>query len=453
MNVKKPKKGEEVKLSVERLGIHGEGIAYLDGYALFIDGALPGEKIQAIITEAKPTYGMASLVTVLKNSPHRITPICPIFEKCGGCQIMNLTYQQQLEIKRQRVIDALERIGHLKNIDVLPCLPSPKELSYRNKIQLPVKANKDGSLSIGLHVRRTHDLVEFDYCAIHNPLGEEVYQSLKILLKTSQLTAYDEANGQGLLRHIIIKSAIATNSALVVLVTHGNSEKLKPFAAKLMTMNPLIKGVVQNINRGRNNVILGKENRLLAGIDQIEERICGLKFSISASSFFQVNPLQAEKLYRLALEMAELKPEETILDAYCGVGTLALIAANQVDKVIGIEQVAEAIADAKKNALANEINNAQFYCGATEKLIGTLPPFDVAILNPPRKGCENRVLQELIGRKIPKIVYISCDPATLARDLAILFKQGYQIEKVQPVDMFPQTAHVETIAYLTQRLQ
>lgn len=449
---KKPNIKDTIELTIERLGIHGEGIGYLNGYTFFIEGALPGEKISATIKETKPKYGTAVLKEILLPSPDREKPICPLFDRCGGCQIMHLRYQKQLEIKRQRVIDALERIGHFKGIDVASCLPSPRDFAYRNKMQLPVKTSESGTLRIGLNARGTHDLVDVDHCFIHNSLGQKVYDDLILILKNSSLSAYDEMTGKGLLRHVILKSSIATEAVLVVLVTNGDSPLLKPLAEEIMRVNSLVKGVVQNINTGRHNVVLGRDNKLLAGIDRIEETICGLKFNISATSFFQVNPWQAENLYNLAIEMADLQPDYTVLDAYCGVGTLSLISASKAKKVIGIEQVREAIDDAIHNAQANHIDNAEFLCGSVEEMIGNLPRFDVAFLNPPRKGCEGRVLQELSRRAISKIVYISCDPATLARDLALLAQEGYKIQKVQPVDMFPQTAHVETTVLLT-RLQ
>jgi len=361
---------------------------------------------------------------------------------------MHLSYPKQLEIKRQRVIDALIRIGKLEGIRVEPCLPSPLELGYRNKIQLPVKQS-EGGIALGLYERSSHRLVELKKCPIHCPLGEEAYQQVRPIIKRSGISAYDPGTGKGELRHVLIKSALRSQETLILLVTNGEATPLlSHIAEEIMASCSWVKGIVHNRHAGQDNVILGSVYNVLKGSGSITETLCGLNFKISPASFFQVNPAQAERLYSKALEFAELRGEETVLDAYCGVGTLALVFAKAAKSVIGVECVPEAIADAEENAKRNGIDNALFVHATSEAFIATMPSVDVILLNPPRKGCEPSFL-EGIGRLAPKkLVYISCDPATLARDLGCLRTFGYKIDQIQPFDMFPQTAHVECIAKL-----
>jgi 23S rRNA (uracil1939-C5)-methyltransferase len=428
-----------VSLEIHGLGSTGVGIGSLDGYVLFVDGALPGELIEARITDPRKRHGFAELTKVLRPSPNRITPACPLFGKCGGCQLMHLAYPEQLEMKRQKVADALERIGKIE-CDVKPCLPSPSPLSYRNKIQLPAKKTPTGT-TFGLYARASHDLIALDSCQIHCELGEEVYRRVKSLLKDHDLG----------LRHLLIKSAIQTQEALVILVTSkAPTPQLFDQAKKILTSHPSIQGVVHNLHSGKENVILGNVYETLAGKSTIQERLGDLKFQISAASFFQVNPPQAERLYAKALEFAELTGQETVLDAYCGVGTLSLFFAKAAKKVLGIDCVPQAIENAKENAALNNIHNATFKAAKAEDFIRKIPAVDIVLLNPPRKGCELSLLDSLERLAPKKIIYISCDPATLARDLSHLVQFGYKVDAVQPFDMFPQTSHVESVVKLSK---
>ncbi len=430
-----PQIGQEVELYIERLGINGEGVAHLEGFTLFVDGALPGERVRARIVEKRKNFGRAQVVARLTISAHRVQPVCPLFGTCGGCQLMHLNYAQQLEAKRQRVVDALQRIGKLFDVQVLPCMPSPSPTAYRNKIQLPVGAG----LQLGLYARNTHDLIPIDKCYIHCELGEKVFQHVQRTIRAFPV--------EGELKHVLIKTAVNTQQVLVVLVTVSN-EPLVILAEKLMAGMPEIKGVVQNINPADSNVILSTHFRKLAGQDWIEERLHGLLFKVSPASFFQVNPAQAEKLYQQVVEFAELTGEEIVLDAYCGVGTLSLILSQYAKETTGVECVPEAISDAQENAKRNAVGNAKFFCAPAEEFISRLNEVDVAVLNPPRKGCEPLFLQSLVKLAPKRIVYVSCDPATLARDLQFLCLQGYRVDAVQPFDMFPQTAHVECVVLL-----
>ena len=416
----------KIKVLINNLGCYGEGVGKLDGFTIFIDGALPGEEVTAQLYKKEKRYGKAKLLTVDTPSLSRAIPACPLFDRCGGCQLMHIEYQEQLRIKRQKVVEALQRIGKI-DVEVSPCIPSPDSLYYRNKIQTPVKNGK-----IGFYARSSNDLVDVESCKIHCSLGEQIYSAARNILKNRTLKA------------LIIKSAISTQEALIILVTMDDCEQ----AAKELIKIPHVKGVIQNFNERVDNVVLGKEFKVLQGKGFITEIICGLKFKVSPNSFFQVNPAQAENLYRKTLEFADLKGDETVLDAYCGVGTLSLLFAKRAKKVIGVECVENAIDDAKENAKINGIGNIEFHCQTSEKYILTCPKkVDLCIMNPPRKGCDADFISGVLDVKPQKLLYISCDPATLARDLAML--KGYQIDAVQPFDMFPQTAHVETLVRLS----
>lgn len=428
----KPFLNQVITLTIQRLGIHGEGVASVEGFTVFVDGALPGEEVEASIYEVRKNYARAKVCSFLHTSPHRTNPLCPVFGRCGGCQIMHLDYAQQLETKRQRVVDALQRIGKVQT-DVRCCVPSPLPFAYRNKIQLPCHDSR-----LGLYAFGSHDLVEIEKCYIHCPLGEKVFHEIKKVVKKSSPQA---------LRYVLIKTAVQTNQVLVILVT-GSECDMIGVAQEIKNAMPEVKGVVQNINPAQGNVILGKTFRTLAGDGYIFDTICHMSFKVSPASFFQVNPGQAENLYRRAVEWCELNGTENVLDAYCGVGTLSLLLAQRAKKVYGVESVADAISDAKENARANGIKNAVFTCALAEEYIGQLSDIEVAVLNPPRGGCNPSFLAQLIKLAPKRVVYISCDPATLARDLAILAAGRFSVKKAEPFDMFPQTTHVETVVQL-----
>lgn len=440
--------GQSITLTIHGLGSSGEGVGYFEGFTIFVDGALPGEVVEVSLVERHKRYGRGHLTSILTPSPHRVEPTCKLFGKCGGCQLMHLSYPEQLKLKQKRVIDALQRIGKIDDVEVAPCMPSPASLGYRNKIQLPTRQG-DRGIKLGLYAKASHDLIEVDTCGIHCPLGEEVYQQVKTIIQKSGIKAYDPEKGQGELRHVLIKTAVNTEEVLVILVTNGEpSPSLQSIAKSIMLSCPNVKGVIHNIHTGRDNVILGLTYNTLEGSDFMTEQLCGMKFKVSPASFFQVNPAQAENLYAKALEFAALTGKETVLDAYCGVGTLSLLFAKHVKKVIGVECVPEAIEDAIENARLNGIQNVSFVCAPAETHIQSLSGIDLILLNPPRKGCDASFLDGIGKLRPQKVIYISCDPATLARDLAHLRGFGYQIEQIQPFDMFPQTAHVECVAKL-----
>jgi 23S rRNA (uracil1939-C5)-methyltransferase len=426
--------GTEVQLDIDRLGIYGEGVGRLEGFTLFVEGALPGERVEAALYEKRRTFARARLTHLHTPSAHRVAPPCPLFGECGGCQLMHLAYPQQLEAKRQLVVDALQRIGHIV-VDVPPCIPSPDTLGYRNKIQLPVTPGG----RLGLYAKESHHIVEMEQCLIHSPLGEQVRAGVQELLLLTKVA----------LRHVLIRTTRRPQEALVVLVAAGGPPP-HALAAQICQALPCVKGVIYTVNGSPHNRVLGGTFQTLAGRGWIEEELCGLTFTLSAASFFQVNPAQAEALYHYVLSQAALTGTERLLDAYSGVGTLALICARGVEEVVGIETIPEAVADAQENAQRNQIHNARFLCGPAEELIETVEGVDVALLNPPRKGCDTALLAALARKAPRRILYISCDMATLARDLALLCEQGYAVTSVQPFDMFPQTMHVECVAVLSR---
>jgi len=430
----KPSLTETYKTRIKRTASSGEGIGDVRGFTLFVDGALYPEEVTVQIAEVKKNFARATCISFETPSPFRVSPPCPLFEKCGGCQTMHMRYDYQLQVKTMRVSDALQRIAKLEGISVNPCLPSPSELYYRNKVQMPIRATQEG-LVIGFSEKNTHNVIDVEKCYIHNALGQKVYEHVRGILQAS--------SHREKLYQLIIKSSPTTNQALVILVTH-DSASLYDIAHAIVDGMPEIQGVVQCY---KNNPF---HHKTLAGKDFITEELLGYTFSVSCASFFQVNPVQAAILYSTVVEFLAPKGHEHILDAYCGVGTLSIILAKHVKEVVGVEIVADAIQNAKENSKQNGIENVRFYCQKTEDFIEQIDQLDACILNPPRSGCEKKVLDTLAKRSCPKIVYVSCDPATLARDLAILTKHEYVIDQVQPLDMFPQTAHVETIVLLSK---
>lgn len=415
-----------LEIDISALSSEGDGIGSDGGMKVFIPGALPSERVLIEYKEKKKNYGKAKLLKVLSPSKDRITPICPSFGICGGCTLLNLSYEAQLHAKRQKVKDALFRLGKL-DCPVSPCLPSPKPLHYRNKIQLPISW-KDGKPVIGLYKHNSHEIVPINTCFIQSLLGNEILKLVQKHLKNERVSS------------LLIR--VAGEKALVVFVTQEKGESLLPLATLLMEEDPRIVGVLENLNSEARNTVLGNHFSLIAGQGFLIETISDLRFKLSAKAFFQVNPEQAAHLFEKAISLAQIQPHETVLDAYTGVGTLALFAAKFAKDVIGVEVVPEAIENAKQNAELNNIKNARFLVGRAEDHHFKA---HTTFLNPPRKGCEASLIEKISSEKI---IYVSCDPATLARDVSLLVKRGYEVQEVVPFDMFPQTMHVETIVKL-----
>lgn len=445
-------KNKEFTIDILGMGFEGEGVGKINDFAVFVPGALPGERVKVKIVKVNKTYGFGRLMEIITASEKRIKPECTIFEKCGGCQLQHLDYNEQLEFKQNRVKDCIERIGKLKDVTVHPAIGMEKPFRYRNKVQLPI-GKTEGKLSIGFYSARSHRIVNMNSCGIQDKIADKIIGIIRNWMEDFNIAPYDEEKGSGIIRHIMVRKGFTTKEVMVVIVTNSNE---LPFGNKLIDLLICnvegLKSVIQNINMSSTNVVLGKENKVLWGNDTITDYIGEFKFKISPLSFFQVNPVQTRILYEKALEYAELTGNETVFDAYCGTGTISLFLSKKAKKVYGVEIVPDAIENAIENASDNHVYNAEFVVGESEKIIPWMIKkgikADVVVVDPPRKGCAPELLEAIGQMKPDRIVYVSCDPATLARDLSILAGLGFETIEAQPVDMFPQTASIETVAKL-----
>ena len=439
-----------VEMQITGLGSSGEGVGKAQGFTVFVKGALPGETVKVKLFQVKKSYASGNILSVEQASSQRVEPPCPYYKTCGGCQLQHLSYEGQLAVKRRQVQDALERIGHIEGCEVLPVIGMANPWHYRNKMQFPV-AKTQGEIQIGCYAALTHNVIDIDDCIIQKQANNKIMQVVRRWMQQFNIAAYDENTGKGVVRHVMGRVGVKTGDVMAVIITACYDI---PHAGELVTMLKRevggLKSIVQNINKKRTNIIMGSKNRVLYGKSTIKDKLGNLKFSISPLSFFQVNSEQTEKLYATALDFASLRGGETVIDCYCGTGTISLYLAQKAGKVYGIEIVEPAIKDANANAAANNISNAQFICGdaAVEMpaLLAKGVKPDVVLLDPPRAGCDKKVLAAIAEVKPHKIVYVSCNPASLARDMAFLTEHGYKATKAQPVDMFPMTHHVETVA-------
>lgn len=448
------KKGDNIELQIAGLGSSGEGVGRYDGFTVFVHGALPEETVQAEITLVKKNYAVGKLIKIITASPDRVEPVCPVYADCGGCQLQHLSYAGQLSMKQQQVKDALTRIGHL-DTEVLPVIGCNNPWNYRNKMQFPAASGAEGKISIGCYAAATHSVIDTGSCMIQKEANNEVLTTVRKWMQRYGISAYDEKTGKGLIRHVMSRVGVHSGEVMAVLITSAYDIPHKKELVEWLTKYvPNLVSVVQNINKKPTNIVMGNKTRVLYGQPTITDSLGALSFNISAQSFFQVNSEQAEKLYNKALEYAALSGNETVVDVYCGTGTISLYLAKHAGKVYGIEIVAPAIEDAKKNAQENNCHNAEFILGdAAEKLPqllaeGVKP--DVVVVDPPRAGCEQKVLKAIADVEPQRIVYVSCNPASLARDLAYLAERGYKAMAAQPVDMFPMTSHVETVVSLSK---
>ena len=442
-----------VEVEITGLGSTGEGVGKADGFTVFVHGALTGEKVKARITVVKKSYAIGRLVQVLSRSEFRQKPVCEVFNKCGGCQLQHLTYAGQLESKRQHVKDALVRIGHFKEIEVLPVIGDKQPLHYRNKMQCPI-ASQEGT-KIGFYKTGTHEVVDIKKCYIQAEENNQIVEVIREWVRKYKVSIYNEKTGKGLLRHIIGRVSADNGEVMAGLVCTQKSLPNKEELVEMLRESiPKLVSVVQNINSRRTNVIMGEHTRVIWGKPSITDSIGGFSFDISANSFFQVNTAQANALYGQALEFAELTGKENVVDLYCGIGTISLFLASKAKHVWGFEIVDVAIENAKDNAMANKTANVEFSCVdvaiGLEKL-SKKKRLDVIVLDPPRAGCDKAVLDHIVEANPERIVYVSCNPASLARDLRILVDSGkYELVQVQPVDMFAQTSHVETVVLMSR---
>lgn len=452
-------KNQEVELMIEDLSSNGEGIGRIQGYALFVKDALVGEKVKVKIMKMKKQYGYAKLMDIIEPSPYRTTPLCENASRCGGCQLQHLQYEKQLKFKQKKVKDCLERIGKVEQIENLmePIIGIEQPYYYRNKAQFPIGIDKEGQKVVGFYAGRTHFIIPTTHCIIQSKKNKPILKEVLDYINTNQVSVYNEQTHLGLVRHILTRIGYQTGEIMVCLIINGDTLPNVNFLVKRLTKIQGMTSISININKKQTNVIMGEYGETIWGKPYIIDYIGEIKYQISPLSFYQVNPIQTKKLYDKVLEYANLTGNEIVWDLYCGIGTISLFLAKQAKQVYGVEIIPQAVEDAKQNAKLNEITNAEFFAGAAEVVLpekykesnGEMAA-DLVVLDPPRKGCDPALLQTVIKMEPPSIVYVSCDPATLARDVALLQEAGYNVKKVQPVDMFSQGVHVETVVSMSR---
>ena len=446
-------KNKEYVVDIVDIGQGGVGIGKYEGFTVFVEGGLIQDKVKVRINKSKKNYAVGDIVEIIEKSPFRVDRICSDdLKDCGGCQIQELDYNKQLELKTNEVKQVISRIGKLENVEIHETIGMQSPCRYRNKAQFPIQ-NINGSTAIGFYKKKSHDVIPTDMCVIQHDINDKIIKIIKTYIQAYNVSIYNETTHTGVLRHLVTKVGFTTNEVMVVLVANGtNLPHLNELASVLKENIPGFKTLVLNVNKAKTNVILGKENKVIYGNGKINDYIGDLVFEISPLSFFQVNPVQTEVLYNKALEYAELKENDTVFDIYCGIGSISLFLAQKATKVYGIEIVEDAIKDAKINARLNNLNNVEFSVGKAEEVVPKMysegKTANVVVVDPPRKGCDEKVLDTIVSMKPDRVVYVSCNPSTLARDLAYLDERGYKCIEVQPVDMFPHTMHVETVAKL-----
>ena len=447
-------KGQTYELHIDRLGTSGEGVGRHENFTIFVPHALPGETVSAVIEDVKSSYARGRIKQILHESVDRVAPLCALYEECGGCQLQHLSYEAQLHAKRAQVVDALTHIGKLPQIPVRETLRAEEPWNYRNKMQFPIGRNS-GQIVIGCFAQGSHTIINTKNCHIQRAENNDLANAAREIAEHLHIPVYNEDTHKGVLRHIVGRVGHSNDLMAVIVTATKQLPHAKDFVRILRERLPNLISVHQNVQTYRNNVIMGRDTQLLWGRPTIIDSLGRLNFHISPRSFFQVNTRQAERLYEQALAYADLHGTETVIDAYCGTGTITLFLAQKARKVYGIEIVQPAILDARKNARDNHIKNAEFIVGDATAVMpalykqGIRP--DVVVVDPPRAGCSEIVLRTFANMKPQRIVYVSCNPATLARDLAILKELGYLAQEVQPVDLFPQTSHVENVCLLRKQ--
>ena len=452
------KKDDVIEVKIEDMGVDGEGIGKADGITLFIKDAVIGDVVQAKIMKMKKSYGYARLLEVLTPSPYRVEPKCPVSRPCGGCQLQALSYDKQLEFKENKVRNNLKRIGGFTDIPMEPIAGMKEPYHYRNKAQFPIGRDKDGKLTAGFYAARTHSLIPVDECYLGAKINAPILGKILQIMEQEHIEPYDEKTHTGLVRHILIRFGFTTKEIMVCFILNGKKlPKQEKFIAAL-TEIPGMTSISVNRNEKDTNVIMGEKTITIWGSDYITDYIGDIKYQISPQSFYQVNPAQTKVLYEKALEYAGLTSTETVWDLYCGIGTISLFLAQKAKKVFGVEIVPQAIADAKKNAALNDITNVDFFVGKAEEVYPSYvsehkeeAKAEVIVVDPPRKGCEESLLSTIVSMAPERIVYVSCDSATLARDLKYLCGHGYELKRVQAVDQFCQTGHVESVVLLSHK--
>ncbi len=441
-------KNDDLVVTIESLTNEGQGVARVEGFAVFVVGALAGEEVKAHVIKVQPTYAIAKAVEIIKPSPDRVRPACPVFSQCGGCTLWHLSYPAQLKQKQQFVLDALTRLGGFSSVPMQPIVGMEDPTRYRNKGSFPFSVLGNAAV-FGFYAERSHRLVPFSDCLIQDERIVDAARRVAAWANTCGVPVYDETTGEGQLRHVVARTT-AEGELMVTVVTKGQLKKKDDLLSFLENCD----SVWHNENPKLTNVVFGEKFTLLAGRPALTETIGGKRFSVSPQSFLQVNRVQTQVLYETAREFLAAKDNETVVDGYCGVGTISLFIAEDCKRVIGIEQVAPAIEDAKANSTANDVKNAEFICGNVEDVLPRLfsreGGVDAIVLDPPRKGCEEAALEAIAKSTAKRVVYVSCNPATLARDCKYLAAHGFTLSAVRPVDMFPQTCHVESVVLLTR---
>ena len=446
-------KNEKYVVDIIDNGISGEGIAKIYDFIVFVPEAIKGEKCEILIVKVLSSHGYGKITQIIKPSIHRVEPDCPTYKRCGGCNLRHMDYEETLEIKKEKVENLINKtFGKDNKIKVNNVLGMGNPYNYRNKAQYPLGVDKSGVPIMGVFAERSHEIIEMQKCLIQNEEAEKIAFAIYKFIKENNISIYNEKTMQGLLRHIVIKVGIRTHEIMCILVINGKKIPHEQELAEMLVKEYNVKTVIKNVNTKNTNVILGYDNIILHGDGYIYDMLGDYTFKISPMSFYQVNPIQAEALYNIALENANLNENDILFDLYCGIGTIGIFAAKSVKKVYGIEIVEQAIEDAKENARINDIKNIEFYSGDVEKVLANLLEKkqiypNVVIVDPPRKGLEKNTIETILAVKPEKVVYISCNPATMARDLEMM-SQEYEIKEIQPVDMFPFTSHVECVTVL-----
>mgnify|MGYP000311400315 FL=1 len=450
------KKDDLIEVTIEDLSEEGTGIGKFEGMTFFIKDAVIGDRVRAKIMKMKKNYGFARLMEVLTPSPDRVEPLCPVARQCGGCQIQAMSYEAQLAFKTRKVESNLKRIGKFEEIPMESIIGMEDPFHYRNKAQFPFGKNRDGKIITGFYAGRTHSIIENTSCHLGKEVNEEILEKILAWMNAFHVEPYNEATGKGLMRHSLIRCGFRTGEIMVCLVINGRKIPGEEALVDSLKIIPGMTSISLNVNKEKTNVILGREVINLWGRPYIEDYIGEVKYQISPLSFFQVNPVQTERLYGKALEYAGLTGEETVWDLYCGIGTISLFLARKARKVYGVEIITDAIEDARRNASLNGFTNTEFYVGKAEEVLPEKYEkegvhADVIVVDPPRKGCDETLLSTMVKMQPERIVYVSCDSATLARDLRYLCDNGYELKRVCPADMFPQTVHVETVVLLSHK--
>lgn len=450
------KKNDSVTVSVTDMGQDGEGIGKAEGYTLFIKDAVVGDKVRAKVIKAKKNYGYARLMEVLEPSPDRVEPRCSCARQCGGCQIQALSYQRQLQFKEEKVRNVLERIGGFEKISLQPIIGMENPYRYRNKAQFPIGTDREGRPIAGFYAGRTHTIIPQEDCVLGVRENKAILEVILGFMEEFSIPAYREEEGSGLVRHVLIRYGFATKEIMVCVVINGDRLPKAEILAERLADIAGMSSISINKNKQKTNVILGKEVEVILGRPYIEDVLDGVRYQISPLSFYQVNPVQTKVLYEKALQYAGLHGTETVWDLYCGIGTISLFLARQAGKVYGVEIVPQAIEDARRNAALNGMENVEFMVGKAEEILPEKyekegVSADVIVVDPPRKGCDPELIHTMLQIRPKRIVYVSCDPATLARDLKLLCAGGYKLQKVQPVDQFPHSVHVENVCLLLRK--